>query len=406
MPDRRRDVAAWSGFASYAVCAFVVPILLVTMGKELHFPLDHGGMSSGGALHLVRSIAMTVSLLSCGVVAGRFGTRRPLGVAVLLMGCGIAGCALAPGYAWLPPLLLLCGLGEGICEGLLTPFVHDSHRENPERHVNIAHSFWSVGIGICMLAGGAALRVGVSWRIIIAAAGATGLLSAFFFFRCDSAAPEGIATERVNTATVRSLLSAILRTPRFWLYCAGMFMGAGADFCLTFWAAAYLQLKFGATALTAGVGTAVIALGMFVGRNIFGRISKPGNLPIILIAASLGTIPPILLLALLKAEYFHSAALLLAVLLGILFCCGIGVAPYWPTLQVYGVSRLPKLDSTLLYICFSAVGVPGCGFFTWLIGVLGDRFQLQGALLVLPVTLLIYAGIIAADLWISRRTET
>ena len=407
MPDRRCDIAAWSGFSSYAICAFIVPILLVTMGKELHFPLDRGGMASGGALHLVRSIAMTVSLLSCGMIAGKFGTRRPLGVAVLLMGCGITGCALASSYAWLPILLLLSGLGEGICEGLLTPFVHDRHPETPERHVNIAHSFWSVGIGICVLAAGAALRVGTSWRIIIAAAGLTGLLSSFLFFRSGSTAPENGKKENgTEAATFRSGLGAILRAPRFWLYSAGMFVGAGAEFGLTFWAAAYLQLKFGAAPLTAGLGTATIALGMFVGRNVFGRISKPGNLPIILIAASIGTIPPTLLLAVMKAEYFGGTTAMYAVLLGVLFCCGVGISPFWPTLQVYGVSRLPELDPTLLYICFSAIGVPGCGFFTWLIGALGDRVQLHGALLSVPVMLLIYAGIIAADLLILRRKKS
>lgn len=60
------------------------------------------------------------------------------------------------------------------------------------------------------------------------------------------------------------------------------------------------------------------------------------------------------------------------------------MAPFWPTAQVYGVTKMPELDSTMLYIYFSAMGIPGCGIFTWLMGYLGDHFGLKGAILVVP----------------------
>jgi fucose permease len=136
---------------------------------------------------------------------------------------------------------------------------------------------------------------------------------------------------------------------------------------------------------------------MFCGRNVFGHIATTGNLKKILLAASLGTIPLTLLLIFIKPEFFPNPTVMFAILMIILFFCGIGIAPYWPTLQVYGVSRMPEQDSTLLYIYFSAMGVPGCGFFTWIIGVLGDKFGLQGAFLLIPVSLVFYALIILID---------
>ena len=66
-------------------------------------------------------------------------------------------------------------------------------------------------------------------------------------------------------------------------------------------------------------------------------------------------------------------------------------------MQVYSVRQLPELDSTLMYIYLSAMGIPGCGFFTWLIGLLGDRFGLQGAFFLLPVTLLFYISLLVFD---------
>ena len=180
-------------------------------------------------------------------------------------------------------------------------------------------------------------------------------------------------------------------------------MGAGAEFCLTFWAAAYLRLNFDASAWIAGLGTGAIAGGMFLGRMGFGYFAQKKYLKHLLLCAALGTIPVTLLIGHLTPEMFDSPRLLFAVLLGLLFLSGIGIAPYWPTLQVYGVDQLPELDSTMLYIYFSAVGVPGCGFFTWLMGLLGDHFGLQKAFLLIPGSLVIFAGIIVLEGWIFPR---
>lgn len=398
MKISRYDFAACAAFTAYAGCSLIIPIALVAMGKELNFPLDDGGMGSGGVLHLARCTAMLFSLLSCGFVAAKFGKRLPMGTALFIMGAGIMGCAFAPGYWLLIPLLLIAGLGEGICEGLATPFVQDLHPDNPEKHVNIAHSFWSVGIAICVLGAGCLLSLGVSWRLTVFGYGLFGMLVSLCFVWKESARsryPE--SSVKQNTADILRLSAEICKSFRFWLFCAGMFAGAGAEFCLTFWSAAFLELTFGASPLLAGSGTAAIAAGMFVGRNFFAHIASMNNLKNILLGCSLGTIPLTLLLAFIKPAHFSSPVLMFTVLLMILFLCGIGIAPYWPTLQVYGVGKLPHLDSTMLYIYFSAIGVPGCGFFTWIIGVLGDHFGLQGAFMLIPATLLLYAGIILCD---------
>ncbi len=400
----RYDFCSYSAFAAYALCSLSIPIVIVSMGNELNFPLDSGGMGAGGILHLVRSTAMVFTLLLCGIAARRFGKRRMMGISMIMMGAGIGLCAAAEVYWILIPFLLFAGLGEGLCEGIATPFVQDLHPESPERYVNIGHSFWSVGIGICVLGAGGLLTLGWSWRTVLLLCGAAAVLSGISFLwkeNPEKRYPEnaGSAGSAGNTALWQSTVK-ILKHPRFWTYCAGMFMGAGAEFCLTFWSAAYLQLNFLATAWVAGLGTAAIALGMFTGRNLFAFIAKGDNLKKILLYSSLGTIPLTLSLSLLKAEYFSSPGVLFSVLAGILFLCGIGIAPYWPTLQVLGVKNLSGLDSTLLYIYFSAVGVPGCGVFTYLIGVLGDRFGLTGAFYLIPASLLLYAAIIFLDGWI------
>ena len=403
----RYDFACQSAFIGYAMCSLSIPVSLVYIGKSLNFPLDDGGMAAGGVLHLTRSIAIVAALTVCGLIAGRIGKRRSMGLCVLLMGSGILLCALAPNYWFLLPFLLVAGFGEGICEGIATPFVQDLHSDAPERYVNMAHSYWSIGIGICVLGAGSLLTLGVSWRWVLAGSGILTLLAAPLFLWREN--PQRKYPEHPSAANLPEILDRskeIFRTGRFWLHCLAMFMGAGAEYCLTFWSAAYLQLTFQASAAVAGLGTAAIALGMFIGRNFFGLIAKENNLMKILIGAALGTIPPILFLSLITPAFIPSRPLLFTLLLGVLVLCGFGIAPFWPTLQVYSVKKLPELDSTLMYIYLSATGIPGCGFFTWIIGVLGDRFGLQGALFLLPFTLACYILILLFDCRKYRTAST
>ena len=62
----RYDYAAFLTFASYAMCSIVIPMCLVPLARDLHFPLDEGGMGMGGAIQLGRSIPMTIMLILCG----------------------------------------------------------------------------------------------------------------------------------------------------------------------------------------------------------------------------------------------------------------------------------------------------------------------------------------------------
>ena len=134
----RYDVASYAAFAAYSLCSLSIPIVIVAMGADLNFPLDKGGMAAGGVLHLMRSVAIVIALVLCGAIAGQIGKRVSMGSCMILTGGGILLCAFAPAYWMLFPCLLIAGIGEGICEGVATPFVQDLHKDAPEKYVNIA----------------------------------------------------------------------------------------------------------------------------------------------------------------------------------------------------------------------------------------------------------------------------
>ena len=399
----RYDYAGFSAFTMYSVCSLAIPLMIVAMGKSLNFPLDDGGMAAGGTLHMVRSIFMIASLLLSGIITARFGKRITVGSCLIFFGIGILCCAFTTQYWMLLPCLMLAGLGEGICEGILTPFIQDLHPDAPERYVNIGHSFWSVGIAVAVVLVGGLLTLGVSWRVTIGVIGLLTLLSSLgFLWKENPNKPYPELKDPLDLALLWRQTKVIAKEKRFWLCCVAMFFGAGAEFGLTFWAAAYIELTFKTTAFVAGLGTGAIAVGMFLGRAGFGYFAKPHRLRYILLSAGLGTIPVTLLLTLLKPGVMPEW-LMFAVLFGLLFLAGIGISPYWPTTQVYGVANLPDCDSTLLYIYYSAMGIPGCGLFSWLMGYVGDKFGLKGTILVVPACLVIFCSVIYYECWIRAK---
>ena len=387
----RYDLAAYLTSAAYAAGSVVVPVALVQLAADLDFPLSRGGMADAGVLHLGRTITMVAAMLLCGFAAGRWGKRRSMGVSVALMGVGVLLCAVSPVYGVLLLGLLLAGLGEGVVEGLATPFVAALHPVEPGRYVNLAHAFWSVGVLITVLATGGLLWAQLSWRYPVAIAGAAAMVASALILlpRRRGAAPYPDAAEPVDAAGVWQQSRDVLRCRRFWLYFAAMFVAGGGEFCLTFWTASYIELNVHAAPWAGGVGTACFALGMFVGRALCGLLVPQHRLRLLLITSAALGVAVTLLLPWITG---------LVTLLAALTAAGLATAPYWPSIQSHADQRLPTLDSTMLLVLLSCAGVPGCGVLTFLMGLLGDATgSLQLAFLLVPACYLTLLILILCD---------
>ncbi len=385
----RYDYAAFASFFAYAAGSVVVPVVLVTLARELHFNLESGGMTAGGALHLGRTALMMVSMLLCGFAGGRWGKRRTVGWSVALMAAGVGLCAVSPVYGVLFLAMMLAGLGEGVIEGLATPFVQCLHPTESGRYINFTHSFWSVGVLVTTLVSGWLLTGGVSWRVLVAAASAVGFFAALLLLwpeRKDARYPEH--PKPLDTRAIWDQMRAVLSTRRFWLFYAAMFVAGGGEFALTFWCASYIQLNVVDAAWAGGVGTACFAGGMVLGRTGWGYLIDQHHLRrLIILSAAAGAV--------------ITAALPFVTHLGwlfvLLFLSGVAVAPYWPSVQSYCTDRLPQLDSTMLLILLSCAGIPGCGVTTWLVGLIGNHYGLKTALYLVPISLIILAALIVYD---------
>ncbi len=390
----RYDFANFFCFGSYAACSVIVPVVLVALATDLDFPLAKGGMGAGGALQLGRSIPMVATLLLCGFAAGRFGKLRSLGGSILLMSIGIMLAAWSPGYLLLFAAIIIAGMGEGVVEGLATPIIQELHPREPGRYINFTHAFWSVGVVGATLAAGALLLWGVSWRWILTGCSLLTLVPALLYLLpTKSKMKQRDAARRASTTAVFSHATDAMKRPRFWLFFLAMVLAGGGEYSLTFWTATLIQLEFNGSAWQAGLGTAIFAAGMIVGRVGPGMLLHQKRLPMLilgcaLIGTLLGLLPP----------FLYNLSLLFTVL----FLLGIVSGPFWPSLQSHCVNQLKDSDSTMLYILLSCAGVPGCGIFTWLLGVVGDWQGLRVSFYLVPIC---YGGIgilMLLDGWLYR----
>lgn len=393
----RYDIAAFSCFFAYAAGTVVLPVALVTLAQDLGFSLAEGGMAAGGALHLGRTGSMVLSMLVCGFAAGRWGKRRTLGVSTMLLTAGIFLCALAPSYSILFLALLAAGLGEGSIEGLATPFVQDLHQKESGRYINFTHAFWSVGVLVTVLVSGGMLSLGVHWRVVTGVVALLTLVPVALLLlpaRPGKEYPEH--PEPLHWTSVARHALDILRLPRFWLFFAAMFVAGGGEFCLTFWSASFVQLNFSSSAFAGGAGVACFSGGMVLGRMASGYLIHQHRLRMLIVLSALAGTAVTLVLPVVEHLYLFFA---------LLFLAGYATAPFWPSVQSYCADRLPGTDTTMLFILLSCAGIPGCGFFTWLMGYLGNQAGgLRQAFYLIPACFLTLAILIGFD-WLQARHE-
>lgn len=396
------DIALYLTFLGYAAGSMIIPVALVDIAESLHFPLESGGMEAGGRLHAIRSVGIVAALLGCGFLSFHLGKRRSLAASVLIMGSGLLLCSLpglmpdllgGSGYWLLMTALLFAGIGEGVIEGLATPYVQDLHPEDPARYVNFAHTFWPIGVTLTVLTAGWLLSIGCPWVVLFLVLAVLVMLPGLYLLWSKRPEPPAPAQKPVWGAAGK-----ICRRPLFWFFFTAMFLVGGAEFSLTFWGAAFVQLDLNGSAAAGGVILAAFSVGMITGRTCAGLLITTARLFHLLMGCAVAGI----VFASLVPWLPGVGGMVVPALL--FFCNGLAVAPFWASLQCYCSDRMPEVDNTVLMILLSLAGVPGCGFFSWLLGWLGNSIGLAQAFWIVPGCFAVLAGMLLSDrLWVFRR---
>lgn len=377
----RTDWAGAAGFLAYASSAIMTPICLLALMEELEFSL-----AGGGGIEAMRTVMILAVLVVSGFAAARWGMPVVLGCGSLVLAAGMFAYAAAPTYGVVLAAMAAVGFGGGVVEALVNPLVQQEHRDDSGSYLNFVNAFWSIGVMASVLVSGELLTRGVSWRMLVAASGGIALAAAALFLAVGRSA--GVAAARpVAPAQAWLRIKAVLANRRFWVFAAALFFGAGAEAAFTFWSASYVQLHYGALPRAGGFGTACFAGGMIAARMASGRFVRQGGLRTLIAASAAGGIVVSLLVFAVES---------LGVFYVLLFAAGLSVACFWPSIQAYAADCL-DVDSTMLFILLACAGIPGFGFASWLMGVLGDVAGIRASFAVIPAFFVTLLAILVVD---------
>jgi len=369
-------VAACGAMFIYAVSVVAMPVCLLQMREDLGFQL-----TGGGALETGRTALLLAMLLISGWVAMRWGKVQPLAIGLYVTAAGLAMLSQCHAYTTAMACIMFVGAGSGLVEALVNPLVQDLHPKDAGRYLNITNAFFSFGVMGGTLLMGEALTQGATWRAIMLALAVASLCCGLLFTSSRKAALPASAHSAGHIA-------AILLRRRFWFFGVAMVCAGATEAAYTFWSASYVQLHFDQLPRAGAAATALFAGAMAFGRLASGKAAHYVPLPrIILASALLGAVvavmPPFV-----ESVWMFYLSLVLA---------GLSVACFWPTIQAHAAATM-DVDSTLLFIFLSCLGIPGYGLISLVMGIIGDAAGLQWSFWVVPALfLLLAAGMIGAE---------
>jgi fucose permease len=359
----RINRAANASLFIYAMAAVALPVCLVQLTRELGFSL-----TQAGSLGFISSVEQFIFLVFSGFIAARFGKIRVLKISLLILALGLLLFTQISSYLITVLVVLIIGMGYAFLEALLTPLVEDLYPEDNGSKQNLLHSFWPIGVLISTLVVGELLSLGISWRWIFAGI-AVGVLVVYLFYPSENESK--LSRNQVDFKHFKN----ILKQPKFLIMGLALFFAGGVEGALIFWLASYIQLNMGGLPSAGGIGTAVFALGMFIGRVGTSRLAQWFNLKQILkMAAFLGIIS--------GSSFFYANQINMVYVS--VFVSGLMIAGLWPSIQTYTVRVLP-LDPTFIMILLSCFGIMGFSTATLFMGIIGDAVGLRISFIIVPV---------------------
>jgi fucose permease len=365
------DIASWSGFMIFAVSAVIVAITLPEISKT--FSTD---LSEGGGMETARNLVILVVLLLAGALAQRWGKKRFLTLGQYLVAAGLMVASISQSYPMLIIALLIMGLGGGFSEALLNPLVVDIHQQGSGRFLNLSHAFYPIGIVGSALLFGELLTQGYSWRLMfqIAALGALVVAIVFTFLRFPPA--------EKDESSYTKLFASVLSVGGFWLFAAVIFLGGSIESALTFWSRSYVETYLSEEPRSGAVALVIFAGAMAIGRLLTAYLANKTSLNNIMIGSGILGVCVSALIPLTSSLFWFYSLLGLA---------GLATACFWPTILAEADSSL-KVNTTILFVLLSGVGIIGFGLTPWVMGVIGDNDELRAGFAIIPV---LFAGLIA-----------
>lgn len=269
-------------------------------------------------------------------------------------------------YAGLLLGTVVCAMGGGIMELMMTPIVNAVPSRRKTADMNMLHAYYALGQFVVV--GGIALAVvacGPSrWPWIVRAWSLVPLACGLSFAcqRIPKFVPEASRQRLRHLIRTRFLLAAIL----------AIALAGAAEAVMAQWTSAFAEQGLGFSKISGDLlGCCLFATMLGAGRFWMGVAGERVNLGRLMTGGAWLLTACYLLAALAPLPWLALAACALG---------GLGASILWPGVLVLCARRYP-LGGGSMFATLSAAGDIGCALLPWALGGLADRVRASAALL-------------------------
>jgi FHS family glucose/mannose:H+ symporter-like MFS transporter len=372
-------------FVCASLCLVTFGIVLTTLGAVLPSVRERfaSAKTSAGAVLLVLTWSVLAGAMVFGPVVDRYGYQAILVAATGLVIAGLEGVAFAPSMGWLRLAVFLTGFGGGIINGGANTLVSDISGDARGPRLNLLGVFFGVGaMGVPF--GLALLTDRLSHAVLIASVGALVLVPLAVIATTRFPPPKQAQGFPLADA------GRLLRDPLMLLMGVMLFLESGMEITVGGWTSTFVTEELVASERTALILLSLYWAGMMLARLAIGTVLGG--------ASAFRILSFSLLIALAGAAMLLGTDTIGIAVVGV-FLLGVGFAAMFPTVLGFIGTRYVALAGTAFSAAF-VMALSGGMLLPYSAGVLGDRFGMRGALLIVPAALAILAVLLGI---LSRR---
>ena len=307
-------------------------------------------------------IQLTIDLLAA-LFADRIGYRPLMIASALSSALGLVALGTLPFAfrdAWIGLLLadILCGLGGGLAEALVSPIVEACPTRNKTAMMGILHSFYCWGTVVVILLSTLYLFLAGEgrWWLLPLLWSLLPFVNVLLFSLVPFPTPESADREAKATPS-------LLCRPVFWLFLLVMMAAGASELSMSQWASAFAEAGLGVSKAVGDLaGPCLFAVLMGIARVFYARMSERIDLRVFLLLGGSLAIGGYLL-----------ATLAPSPALGFLGCAvtGLAVGILWPGSLSLASARFPR-GGTLLFSLCALSGDLGCSVGPTVVGLVAD----------------------------------
>lgn len=355
--------ASYLGYMTQALTMNFAPLLFVT------FQNSYGISLSKISLLIAISFITQLSVDAFEAkFASKLNTRTSIVTGHIFAALGLISYAFLPDllpnpYAGLVAATVMCGIGGGTIEVLISPIVEACPTRSKSSAMSLLHSFYCWGTaGAILLSTLFFVIFGVeNWKILSCIWAIVPIIGALLFTKVPIYQLEADTEQGKAKAHGASLA----RSPLFWMFVVMMFCSGAAEMAMIQWASSFAEEGLGVSKTVGDLlGPCSFALFMGATRVAYALSNKKLKLPVCMALS-----------AILCIISYLTAAISSVPLLSLAGCalCGMSVALLWPGTYSLATKNI-KFGGVRMFALLALAGDVGCTVGPSAVGFVAEMF--------------------------------